>query len=369
MPYALPPGSGPDTTGIELRVDSPRLFTLLTPFAYAPPRPLSARLDALLPIDPDTAADERPDDDHLWVPIPAGPTDLGSVPGVLWGLVASYGRHTLAVLLHDHLTELARQAPRAERFDRQSAADEVFYAALGDPDAGQYRAGWFRSLVLWGGVSLARYFSYHRFGLGVIAGATAGGWLAALWLAQNIGGQPFPVAGWILLLMGLVLLVLAGLFATRLGRTRPQGLAASPAQSAQEPTRLQAATGFMPHSDGVVGRPGDQWVVRAMVTGAVLLLLWSAWTVMPLPPLLLWGVPGFIAVLGALAFVAGSVFLALSPVHRDALLPLLLAVAGPPVALVAVVTLAVLYLLWVPDAFGPVAEGPINTIGPTLRLD
>lgn len=365
MPYALPPGAGPDTTGVQLQVDSPRLFTLLTPFAYAPPRPLPPKLDALLPIHPEPA----PDEEQSWVPVPAGSTDLGSVPGVLWGLVASYGRHTLAVLVHDHLTELARQAPRAERFARQGAADEIFYAALGDPDAGQYRAGWFRSLLLWGGVSLGRYFSHNRFGLGVIAGATVGGWLAGLWFAQNVGGQPFPVAGWILLLMGLALLVLAGLFATRLGRARPHGIAPSPAHSAVAPTRLQAATGFMPHSDGVVGRPGDRWVVRAMVVGAVLLLLWSAWTVMPLPPLLLWGVPGFIAVLGALAFVAGSVFLGLSPARRDALLPLLLVVAGIPVGLVALVTLVVLYLLWIPDAFGPVAEGPINTVGPTFRLD
>lgn len=362
MPYALPPGSGPDTTGVTLRVDTPRLFTLTTPFAYAPHQPLPPKLDALLPTDP-----TPPDAEHRWVRVPAGSTDLGSVPGVLWGLVASYGRHTLAVLVHDHLTDRASTAARPERFARQCAADEVFYAALGDPGAGQYRAGRFRSLVLWGGVSVARYFGHHRFGFGTLVAATVGGWLAGAWVAQNAGGQPFPVAGWILFVVGLALLVMAGLFATRLARTRPRGVAANPAERAVEPTRLQAAAGFMPGSSGEVGRPADRWVVRAMVAGAVLLLAWGAWSAMPLPPLIGNGVPGFVAVLGALVFVAGSGFLALSPVRRDGLLPLLLAVAGPPVGLVALVTVVALYLLWVPDAFGPVSEGPVNTVGPTLR--
>ena len=117
MPYALPDGAAPGTTGVQLRIDTPRHFTLTTPFYYAPAHPLPSELDALLPVPA-----LPPTGDRRWLAVPSGSTDLGSVPGVLWGLVASYGRHTLAVLVHDHLTGLAEAAPATERFVRRAAA-------------------------------------------------------------------------------------------------------------------------------------------------------------------------------------------------------------------------------------------------------
>ncbi len=357
MPYALPAGAGPGTTGVQLRIDTPRRFTLMTPFWYAPFHPLPPRLDALLP-----AAAQPPDADHRWLLIPSGSTDLASVPGVLWGLVASYGRHTLAVVVHDHVASLADAAPEAERFDRASAADEVLYAALRDPEAGQYRAPWFRSLVLWTGVSATRYYRHRRSGFLALAAATAGAWLSLWWLAENVGGQPLPVAGWILLLMGLAVLGVAGGFAARLNRLRPHGVAPTPAHPSVAPTRLQAATSFLPDGQRPVGRASDIWVVRALAAGAILLLVAAAWTALPLAGLFGVGLPGFLAVLGLAAFLAGSGYLARSPVRRDGVLPLLIALAGPPVGLVALVTVAVLYLLWLPDAFSPAGDGPVNTV-------
>lgn len=346
MPYALPAGAGPDTTGVQLRIDSPRRFTLTTPFWYAPFRPLPEPLDALLP-----RADHPPDDQRRWLHIPRGATDLASVPGVLWGLIASYGRHTLAVIVHDHLAGLADAAPDAERFDRASAADEVLYAALRDPEAGRYRAPWFRSLVLWTGVSAARYYRHRRSGFGVLAAATIGGWLGLAWLLEHIGGGPFPVAAWILGAVGLVVLGIAGAFATRLARLQPHGAAPNPAH----PT-------FIPQDEQPVGRASDIWVVRALAAAAIVLLLGAAWTALPLPPLFGAGVPGFLALVGLLAFLAGSGYLARSPVRRDGVLPLTLALAGPPVGLVALVTVAVLYLLWLPDAFSTTGDVPVSTV-------
>lgn len=329
MPYALPPGSDPNTTGVQLRVDTPRWFTVTTPFWYAPFRPLPPKLDALLPIPADP-----PDADHRWLLIPAGRTDLGSIPGVLWGLVASYGRHTLAVIIHDHIASLADDAPAGEGFDRASAADEVFYSALRDPDAGRFRASPFRSLVLWTGVSVGRYYTHHRAGFAALAAATIGAWTAGWWVAENAGGRPLPVAGWVLLLMGLIVLAVAGLVASRLERLRAS----------------------------------DVWVVRVLAAGAAALLMAAAWTAMPLPPLFGVGVPAFLAILGVLVFLAGSGFLlAVSPVRRDALLPLALTVAAPTVGLVALVTIGVLYLLWLPDAFARDAMGPVNTINGRRR--
>ncbi len=330
MPYALPSGSDPNTTGVQLRVDTPRWFTVTTPFWYAPFRPLPPKLDALLPIPADP-----PDADHRWLEIPGDHrTDLGSVPGVLWGLVASYGRHTLAVIVHDFIASLALGAPAAEGFDRASAADEVFYAALRDPDAGRFRASPFRSLVLWTGVSVGRYYTHHRAGFAALAAATIGAWTAGWWLAENLGGRPLPVAGWVLLTMGLIVLAVAGVVAARLERLRAS----------------------------------DVWVVRALAAGAAALLLAAAWTTMPIPPLFGVGVPAFLAILGVLAFLAGSGFLlAVSPVRRDVVLPLVLTVAAPTVGVVALVTIGVLYLLWLPDAFVKDTTGPVNTVNARRR--
>jgi len=375
MPYALPPGADPDTTGVHLRLDSPRRFTLMTRFWYAPSEPLSPELDAMLPAplppDPDavlTPPAQASDAQRHWLLIPPGGTDLGSIPGVLWGLVASYGRHTLAVLVHDHLSALADKAPATERFLRRTAADEVFYQALRDPEAGAYRSPWFRSLVLWTGVSVERYLSYNGGRFGVLAGATVGAWVAGWWLAENVGGRPFPFAAWILLLMGLALLAVAGVFATRLTRLQPRGMGLSPAHPTVAPTKLQQAVGFVPVHSETVARASDAWVVRTLAAGAALLLVAAAWTSTPVPPLFGVGIPGFLALLGALALLAGSVFLALSPVRRDAVLPLMLAIAAPTIGLIALVTIVVLYVLWIPDAFSGVTEGPINTVDDPDRV-
>ncbi len=50
-------------------------------------------------------------------------TDLASVPWRLWWLVASYGRHTRAALLHDALVEKNSPVARME-------ADRIFFIAL-----------------------------------------------------------------------------------------------------------------------------------------------------------------------------------------------------------------------------------------------
>lgn len=59
-------------------------------------------------------------------------TDLASVPPWLWGVIASFGRHTLAALLHDHLCERARRAapPDAGRLRRE--ADRLFRVTMFD---------------------------------------------------------------------------------------------------------------------------------------------------------------------------------------------------------------------------------------------
>lgn len=67
-------------------------------------------------------------------------TDLASVPELLWGVIASYGRQTLPAVLHDHLYAAAAAAgslPRARRLRRE--ADVLFRATLRESGAGRVR--------------------------------------------------------------------------------------------------------------------------------------------------------------------------------------------------------------------------------------
>ena len=79
-----------------------------------------------------------------------GRTDLASVPWFMWWLIASYGNHTRAALLHDALYAdgglgEVPPVPRAE-------ADRLFLAALREPE--QEKPGVFRHWLMWAAVSL-----------------------------------------------------------------------------------------------------------------------------------------------------------------------------------------------------------------------
>lgn len=114
--------------------------------------------------------------------VPAGfVTDLASVPAVLWGVIASYGRQTLPAVLHDVLYAAARAAPRATRARRlRREADTLFRATLRATGAGPVRQ-WF----MWAGVrafgSPAVVVPLVVVGLVLLAVAVLalGGWLTA----------------------------------------------------------------------------------------------------------------------------------------------------------------------------------------------
>ncbi|WP_324652132.1 DUF1353 domain-containing protein [Georgenia sp. H159] len=105
-------------------------FEVLQEFGYTDQRP-DGRDDAG-PTWSRTAVD------HV---VPAGfVTDLASVPELLWGVIASYGRQTLPAVLHDTLYRDASAvgtAPEARRLRR--VADVLFRATLRESGAGPVR--------------------------------------------------------------------------------------------------------------------------------------------------------------------------------------------------------------------------------------
>jgi len=59
------------------------------------------------------------------------PTDLASVPAIMWGIVASYGDHTMPALLHDTLCTKAERATPGSRGRRlRREADQLFRTML-----------------------------------------------------------------------------------------------------------------------------------------------------------------------------------------------------------------------------------------------
>jgi hypothetical protein len=76
------------------------------------------------------------------VPAHGDPTDLASVPWVLWWLIATYGRHTAAAIVHDTL--VVERMTREERV----RADTIFFHAL--EESGN---NWLRHRLMWAAVS------------------------------------------------------------------------------------------------------------------------------------------------------------------------------------------------------------------------
>ncbi len=76
-------------------------------------------------------------------------TDLASVPWFFWWLVASYGRHTRAALVHDTLI-----GADAKDKVKRKYADWVLLTALEDTPAGEDRGSWLRHQLMWVAVCL-----------------------------------------------------------------------------------------------------------------------------------------------------------------------------------------------------------------------
>jgi len=76
-------------------------------------------------------------------------TDLASVPWFFWWLVASYGRHTRAALVHDTLI-----GPDAIVKVERKYADWILLTALDDTPEGERRGSWCRHQLMWVAVCL-----------------------------------------------------------------------------------------------------------------------------------------------------------------------------------------------------------------------
>jgi hypothetical protein len=138
---------GSRTPDPELRQTGAKTFEILKSFCYYTPRrnPDEGTVYVIPGEDFQEPADGPPPD-VLIPPDTSGKTDLASVPSMLWWLIASYGNHTRAALLHDALYVDEGKPPVARR-----TADKLFLTALREP--GPRKAGPFRHWLMWTAVS------------------------------------------------------------------------------------------------------------------------------------------------------------------------------------------------------------------------
>lgn len=136
-------------------------------------------------------------------------TDLASVPPWLWGVVASFGRHTLAALLHDHLCDEASKVLPPGSARRRREADRLFRMGMFDLDVPAPRA-W----VMWAAVRLFGEATQPglvpKVPLVAVLGASFGAWAAVA-----AGAAASPASGAIAVAALVVILVAAGLSGSR----------------------------------------------------------------------------------------------------------------------------------------------------------
>lgn len=137
----------------RLSQEEPNLFLLLESFYYRVPTsdPDNGRVYVVAGADAPSQLDprewEQNGETFVVPPNAGGRTDLASVPWIASWLVASYGSHTLAVLLHDSLVPDDGE----EEMVARTAADRLLLTALREP--GQ-KKGAFRHWLMWAAVSV-----------------------------------------------------------------------------------------------------------------------------------------------------------------------------------------------------------------------
>jgi hypothetical protein len=153
---------------------------------------------------------------HYTVPGPGGATyevdsgqdtDLASVPFFLTWFIRSYGRYTLAAVLHDYLWRKRKDVPLR-------TANHVFRMAMYD-----LKVPFIRRWIMWAGVSLAalsKVDGVWKARVGMWIGAVLGLDVLAVWVMTH-GSRPFTVVLAVCLLAAGVALLLPRLSVALMG--------------------------------------------------------------------------------------------------------------------------------------------------------
>ena len=200
---------GDRTPDPELRQIDEDTFVILRSFCYRSPStdPDEGVVYLVPGEDFEPSAQGRLGSRVVVPPETSGKTDLASVPSLFWWLIASYGNHTRASLLHDALYVDKGEPPVPRR-----TADRLFLSALREP--GPQKGGAFRHWLMWAAVSA---FGTMRWRLGLLFGLhVVAVWALTLWAIVWAWGDGIGGVGWsawqvvLAALVGLAFLVVVG---------------------------------------------------------------------------------------------------------------------------------------------------------------
>ncbi|MEO7754683.1 MAG: DUF1353 domain-containing protein [Terracoccus sp.] len=169
--YDLDDSGRPAGSGAKTDV---RLTQLAEPSGFSPVRLLYALFAAATTFrceDHFGWADHPGEEPDTLSVVPAGTvTDLASIPSFLWGIVPSYGRHTMCAVLHDVRCDAAATARKAGQRQlaarRRRLADNQFRTTL----RLHAQLGLFTRWIMW---SAVRLFGYLPLGATAVIGVLA----------------------------------------------------------------------------------------------------------------------------------------------------------------------------------------------------
>ena len=208
---------GRSTPDPELRQVDDEQFVILESFCYRAVAPDPDEGTVVLVPGEDFAAPPGAGSKPGLVVPPknGGRTDLASVPSLFWWLIASYGNHTRASLMHDALYVEKGDPPVPRR-----TADRLFLSALREQapvEAGERRSrkgGAFRHWLMWAAVSA---FGTMRWKLGyAFAAHLVAVWALTIWAVAWAWGDGLAWVEWspwqiaLAVILGLVFLAVLG---------------------------------------------------------------------------------------------------------------------------------------------------------------
>jgi Protein of unknown function (DUF1353) len=191
---------------VELRQKGRDQFVLLRSFCYlvAEPDPMAGWVIVIPGEDwPASTEPKRIKKNDRCVLIPPNPkggeTDLASVPWFMWWLIATYGNHTRACLLHDALY-IEEDVDKSKMPVPRAVADRLLLTALREPEPNESepeserKPGVFRHWLMWAAVSAfgtmgkvrGVVFSFTAFAFwGLLLGGVGWAWGRTIWSAAS----------------------------------------------------------------------------------------------------------------------------------------------------------------------------------------
>jgi hypothetical protein len=256
VPWCVAPQSGFEVRQTRgevglIQIDAQE-FLVLDEFRFSDPTVVKELTDQLVGLGW-SAEDARRavDDARTITPQRENPSDLASIPQFMRWFENSYGRHTLAAIIHD---QLIGDEPNAGALRSDTLSDHFFREMLGSAGV-----PWLKRWIIWAAVAMRTRWAaggLRRASLCLWVVLAVTGISSFVWAAGTVWpGWTSPVSAWVLVLVAVLLPFLS---APLWGRQYGASLVAAAAALWVLPAAVLAVVGFAVYQllEWVAGRLG-----------------------------------------------------------------------------------------------------------------